>query len=453
MGKTGAVQRLRDAIAAAGIPVFEPGTDGYAKTRAIWNGAVAHEPALAVHCRTTEDIRHSLAAARAHGVPVSVRGGGHDWAGRALRQDGLVLDLSPMRQVTVNAAARTAIVAGGATATDLAVAAAEHGLAAVTGNVGAVGMAGFMLAGGYGPLTTRFGLAIDNLLGAELVLADGRRIWADAAQNAELFWALRGGGGNFGVVTSMHIRLHAVGELLAGLILFPWSQAAAVLRGHAEILASAPDELSVLAGVFAGPDGAPAILLSPAWSGEPSRGREIMGRLERLGTPILSQIAPLRYLDILRLYDQHVLDGYHHIVKTRWLADLTPEIIAATIEAGGVRTSPYSFIALHHCHGAPTRVAKDATAFGQRRNHFMMEIVAAWGPGDATGENAHRRWVDDLFKKLAPHALPGGYANFLTQEDHEQIASAYGGNGRRVREIKQYFDPENLFASAIPLPD
>ncbi|HEY8015429.1 MAG TPA: FAD-binding oxidoreductase, partial [Dongiaceae bacterium] len=221
--------------------VAPPGDDAYAHARQIWNGAVDHRPALFAFCETAEDVQSALQIARVHGLPLSVRGGGHDWAGRALRPDGLVLDLSGMRRVTIDAEARVATVEGGATAGDVIAAAAPHGLAAVTGSAGAVGMAGLTLGGGYGPLSARYGLALDNLLSVELVLADGRLVTADAATNPELFWALRGGGGNFGVVTAMRIRLHPLRELLGGLILFSWHEADAVLQGYAALAASAPD--------------------------------------------------------------------------------------------------------------------------------------------------------------------------------------------------------------------
>jgi hypothetical protein len=433
--------------------VVVPGDETYDHARRIWNGAVDRRPALFALCETVHDVQAAVRVSRTHGLALSVRGGGHDWAGRALRHGGLVIDLTKMRQVSLDASARIATVAGGATAHDLMTAAAAHGLAAVTGNVGAVGMAGFLLAGGYGPLTTRFGLALDNLLGAEIVLADGRLVTADASQNADLFWALRGGGGNFGAVTSMRLRLHPIGEILAGVILFPWSEAESVLRGHAEILASAPDELSVLAGLVPLPDGNPVVFLGPIWSGEPPRGAEIMSQLQSLGTPILTQIGPMRYTDLLRLYDAQVLEGRHYALKTCWLANLTPGITSAIAAAGAARTSPLSFIALHHFHGPGTQVAPDATAFGLRQQHFLMEIVAAWDPNATEDSAVHHQWVSDLFSILAPHALPGGYPNFLTSEDREQLGSAYGHNAARLRDLKRRYDPENVFSSAIPIPD
>ena len=452
MVRQSALAAARDLRAVMRGKVVLEGEDTYQSVRQIWNRAVDYQPALFALCETLADVQAAVRSARAHNISLSVRGGGHDWAGRALRQGGLVIDLTRMRHVEVDAAARLATVAGGATGTDVSAAAAPYGLAAVTANVGAVGVAGFLLAGGYGPLTTRFGLGIDNLLGAELVLADGRAVWADASQNRDLFWAIRGGGGNFGVVTSMRIRLHPISEILAGVILFPWSEAQSVLRGYADIMASAPDELSMLAGALPGPDGSLVMFLGPIWSGDREEGEKINARLQGLGTPILTQIAPTSYSNLLGIYDAQVVNGRHYALQTRWLADLTPEIISAVARAGASRTSPLSFIALHHFHGAATRVAPDVTAFSMRRTHFMIEIVAAWDTDSSTEAAAHQSWVSDLSLTLEPLALPGGYANFLTREDHEQIGSAYGNNGRRLGDLKRQFDPENVFSSATPLP-
>ncbi|WP_088343728.1 MULTISPECIES: FAD-binding oxidoreductase [Rhodomicrobium] len=451
--RAGRIRALRDGIKAGGSTVFEPGGDSYAEACAIWNGAVTHEPALVVPCRTPADVQNAVTAAQAHGIPLSARGGGHDWAGRALRDGGLVLDLSAMRGVSVDAAARVATVAGGATARDLSMAAGAHGLAAVTGNSSGIGMAGYLLGGGYGALTPRFGLALDNLLGAEIVLADGRLVIADALQNTELFWALRGGGGNFGVVVSMKIRLHPVAELLAGVILFPWSQAPRVLRGYAEIMALAPDEFSAASGMISAPDGSPAIFIAPCWSGEAGRGQAHIERLQKLGTPLFTQIGPMSCTGLIGMFDDQVSNGRHYALRTRWLADLTPGVAAAIAAAGAARTSPFSVVAMHHFHGAGTRVAADATAFGLRRRHILVEIVAAWDRSAGDDGSRHREWASDLSAALARYALPGGYPNLLTPEDGEQLALSYGGNASRLRAVKRRYDPENVFASAIPIPD
>ncbi|MET1027529.1 MAG: FAD-binding oxidoreductase [Dongiaceae bacterium] len=446
------IAALRTQFSADGRAVFEPGSDGYAQAMRIWNGAVTHEPALVAPCRTVDDIRFALAAAQAHGFPISVRGGGHDWAGRALRHGGLVLDLSVMRQVTVKPEAKEAWIAGGATAADVNAATAASGLDAVTGYSGAVGMAGLITGGGYGPLMTRFGLAADSLLAVEVVLADGRLVAADRSQNADLFWALQGGGCNFGVVTSIRIRLHETGPMLGGAILFPWKDARAVLRGYAEIMLSGLDGFASTIALTVGPEGAPVVAVGPGWSGDAAQGEQLMARLQSLGTPSLVKIGPIKPSGILDIYDARLLNGRHQEVRTRWLQDLTPEVISTLIAAFEARISPFSSVVMHHFHGAGPRVAPDATAFGMRREHFTALIYSAWDPKPGEDSAPHRQWAADLSANLAPLAFPGGYANLLAPDAHDQIAAAYGVNAARLARLKQKFDPNNIFSSAIPLP-
>lgn len=431
--------------------VLLPADAAYPVARQIWNGAVDQQPALFAVCETIQDVQAAVRAACSHGLPVSVCGAGHDWAGRALRPDGLVIDLRQMRRVEVDAHAQVATISGGVTAGDLIDAAGPHGLIAATGTIAAVGMAGLTLGGGYGPLTSRYGLALDNLLGAELVLADGQLVNADASENAELFWALRGGGGNFGVVTSMRVRLHRTPGLLAGLILFPWSEAEQVLRGYAKAMVTAADELGVILGVFSGPNGDPVLLLAPTWSGEPSAGQRIIAGLQGLGDPLLVMTGPTAYSDLLGLYDAHVVNGRHYAVETRWISALTPKVISTLIAGGSNRTSPFTAIALHHFRGAATRVPLEATAFGLRREHFLVEAIAAWEPCTQVDGTTHRQWAQNLSRALAPFALAGGYPNLLGPEERDRIALGYGSNLVRLRDVKRRWDPDCVF-SATPLP-
>jgi FAD/FMN-containing dehydrogenase len=431
--------------------VVLPGEEAYASLRQVWNGAVTYRPAMFALCECVTDVQAAVRVARAHRLPLSVRGGGHDWAGRALRDGGLVIDLTPMRQVQVDPVAKVATVAGGAKCRDVNTA-VPHGLAAVTAGAGPVGMGGFLLGGGYSRLSTRFGLGVDSLLAAEVVLADGRAVWADAERNPDLFWGLRGGGGNFGVVTSMRIRLHPLSEVLAGLILFPWSEAEAILREFAQIVSSAPDELSIQAGGLPGPDGNLLMALLPVWSGEQTRGEEVVGRLQKLGTAIETKVAPMNYAELAALRDDRIVNGRHRFLRTQWFADLTREMISTLVEGAAERTSPLTFIGLQHLHGEATRVAPEATAFAMRRTHFMLDIMAEWEPTSEAEGDVHREWASGLARALAPFALPGGYANFLTVYEHEQVSAAYGSNASRLREVKRQFDPDNVFSSAIPLP-
>jgi len=430
------------------------GDDDYARTRQIWNGAVEDQPALLAVCETSADVQAAVRAARRHSLPLSVRGGGHDWAGRALCADGLVIDLCIMRQVVVDLASRVATVAGGARLKDVAVAADAQGLVAALGNCGAVGVAGFALGGGYGPLNGLYGLAADNLLSAEVVLADGRRITTGPDEEPELFWAIRGGGGNFGVVTSLRVQLHEKRHMLAGPIVYPWSEAEPVLRRYAEFAATIPDQLSILVGMTSGPDGQPALLFLPLWNGDKHRGERFISDLQALGTLQFAQVGPITYSDMLALVDAPVdaADGCHWETRTRSLPALTPDAIRVITRAVADRTSPYSMVNWHHLHGAATRIPAEATAFGLRQEHFMLELVAAWDPNRSNGAE-HRQWAQDLWESLAPFALPGGYANFLVTRDREQVRDAYGSNGARLRALKRRFDPDGVFSSAIPLPD
>ncbi|WP_432041810.1 FAD-binding oxidoreductase [Streptomyces cadmiisoli] len=441
-----AAQELNAQLAPGTVAVSGP---AYEATRRIWNAAARTRPALVVHAHSREDVRAAVVAARRHGLPFSVRAGGHDIPGRSLRQDGLVTDLTHMRQVAVDPTARVATVGGGATAADLVRALAPHGLAAVTGTVGSVGMTGLTLGGGYGPLTGRYGLALDNLLGADLVLADGRVVTVDNEHEPELFWALRGGGGNFGVVTSMRVRLHAPRRLLAGRIVYPWPHAGPVLARLAPILAAAPDSLSVHTGLLTGTDGAPVLVLTVAWNGDPAAGEARMDRLQRLGTPILTQMGLTSAEELLNLNAAlGEVTERHYTARTRSVAALTPDVIGALLEGIGSATSPLSGILLHHFHGAAARVAVESTAFGTRRQHLMAEIVAAWEPSDA---GPHQAWADSVADMLAANALPGGYPNMLGVRQHAEIADAYGPHTARLLAAKARFDPDGTF-TATPLP-
>jgi len=442
-----AADELRSAMRGK---VVLPGDDSYNDAQQIWNSAIDYRPALFAICETRNDVKAAIRIARARGLRLSVRGGGYDWAARAMQHDGLVIDLSAMRQVRVNALARTATIAGGARARDVIAAAAPHGLAAVTGNCGSAGMAGLTLGGGYGPLSPRFGLASDNLLGAEVVLGDGRCITVDALEHPDLFWALRGGGGNFGVVTSMRIRLHPVRELLAGLIMFPWSEAETVLRRYAWIAGSAPDDLAMTLGVLSGPDRVPLLFMVPVWSGNPEHGKPYMDRLTRLGSPTMVRMGATTYRDLLEMFDREVVDGRRYALQTRWLPELSNNVISSLIAAGSKRTARFAMIALQHFHGLPTRIPASASAFGMRQEHFLLQAVAAWEPGDADSDT-HRAWARHLSRVLAPAALPGGYANFLGPDNDDEIALSYGSNTERLQQVKRRFDPANVFSS-IPVP-
>ncbi|MEU7713831.1 FAD-binding oxidoreductase [Micromonospora chalcea] len=439
---------LREAL---GARLLTPADPGFPAAVRLWNGAPAGTPALVAQCQDADEVALAVRVAGRCRLPLSVRGGGHDWAGRALRDGGLVVDLTGMRQIDIGPGASTVTVGGGATAADALAALRPYDRVVVTGVVRAVGLAGLTMAGGYGPLCGRHGLALDNLLGAEVVLADGRLVTADPEHEPELYWALRGGGGNFGVVTALRLRTHPLAAALAGMLLFPAAQATAVLRGYGRAVRDAPDELTVMAGFLPGPAGEPVVFLAPVFTGDDAAaGQAAVDRLRALGTPIVDQVAPLAYEDVLRLFDGGMADGNHYLLRTRWLARVDEPVVAALTAAAGAVSSPFSAIALHHFHGAASRVPVERTAFGLRADHLLAEIIAVWTPG---GDPApHRAWAEHTSAALAPHALPGGYPNLLAPEETDRVRLAYGSNWERLRRAKRRYDPRGMFSAVPTLP-
>lgn len=423
--------------------------DGYDDARRVWNGAVDRRPAAVVRCVDADDVRTALLVARESGVPLTVRGGGHDWAGRALG-DGVVLDLSALRGVEVDPGAHVATAQGGALISDVVDPAATHGLGTATAVVRTVGMAGMTLAGGYGGLAGRFGLALDNLLSADVLLPDGTHVVAGPDGDTELFWALRGGGGNVGIVTAARYRLHPLGPVLGGMVLFPWDQAVQVLRGYRDLIATAPDELTVMAGFVGGPTGQAAVFLAPTWSGDLDAGEAAVAPLLGLGTPVAGGVGPMPYPELIRMFEAGARPGQHYALGTRWLPTLTDDAIDVLAEAATTWPSSASLLALHHFHGAATRVAPDATAFSLRQEHVLAEVIAAWQPAeDAAAQHA---WVARVTDALAPGALPGGYPNILGPQDAERVRLGFGANAERLLAAKRRYDPDGVLTAIAALP-
>ncbi|WP_315096027.1 FAD-binding oxidoreductase [uncultured Cellulomonas sp.] len=402
-----------------------------------------------VQCVDADDVRTALLVARECDVPVSVRGGGHDWAGRALG-DGVVLDLSALRDVELDPDARVASAQGGALVADVVDPAATHGLGTATAVVRTVGMAGMTLAGGYGGLVGRFGLALDNLLSADVLLPDGTRVVAGPDGDPELLWALRGGGGNFGIVTAARYRLHPLGPVLGGMVLYPFEQAVPVLRGYRDVLATAPDELTVMAGFVTGPTGQAAVFVAPTWSGDLGAGQAAVAPLLRLGTPVAGGVGPMPYPELIRMFEAGSRPGQHYALGTRWLPTLTDDAIETLADAASTWLSPSSLLALHHFHGAATRVAADATAFALRRQHVLAEVIAAWQP-DPAGDGQHHAWVERVAEALAPGALPGGYPNILGPSDSARVRLGFGANADRLLAAKRRYDPDGVLTAIASL--
>ena len=408
----------------------------------LWNAQVTATPAIVARCRTTADVQAVVRTARATGIPLSVLGGGHDWGGSTIRDGGLLVNLSAMRQVIVTGA--EARVAGGATVSDVLDAARPHGYAAAVGTVASVGFTGLTLGGGYGTLIGLIGLGIDNLLSAEVVLADGRVVTADPQHEPDLFWALRGGGGNFGVVTSVRTRLHPHATVTTGMLAFAWNQARSVLLGWRDLMASADDALDVMFGALHTPGGL-VLFTAPTWAGDPGDADGQLGKVRALGDPVLADVGERALADAVHAMDDLFPRGNYHLAS-RSLPGLTDAAIDAFLAAGDAMPITCA-LNVHHSHGAATRVAAADTAFPYRDEHLVVEILGAWPGGDGAAESA---WVRDTARQLDAHALPGGWANLMAS-DEERAKDAYGSNTNRLLTIKTHYDPDGIFA-AIPLP-
>jgi FAD/FMN-containing dehydrogenase len=428
-----------------------PGDDRYAAATAIWAKPVGRPPRAVVHCRTPEDVQLAVRAARDCDLPLSVRGGGHDWAGRALCP-GIVIDLSRMNGVVVDSANRSARIAGGARASDVVAMTDPLRVAAVAGSFGGVGMAGFTLGGGYGALIGRFGLALDNLLAAEVVLADGRMVVGNADSEEELFWALRGGGGNFGVVTAMQHRLHYLPGVRSGMLIYPFSEAKTVLERCTDIAAAMPEALTVQLGFVAAADGV-VVFVAPTWCDRLQAGEARVAPFLKLGTLLAGAVEAMSYGASLTAFDAHIVNGRRTFMETCWLPALDGSGIDILIAAMETAVSPGCAIITHEFKGAASRVLADATAFGLRRDHVLVEILAQCiDPSDEREERRHQDWARATLNVLGPQALPGGYPNLLAGGDTDRAAKSYGGNADRLMAAKRHYDPDNVFRSAIPLP-
>ncbi len=431
--------------------VSMPGEDRYAAATGIWAKQLDVAPRAVIHCLTPADVQAAVAAARERDLPLSVRGGGHDWAGRALC-DGVVIDLSAMRDAVVAPDHKSAVIWGGARVSDVTTVTERLHLAATAGSIASVGMTGLALGGGYGPLIGRCGLALDNMLEAQIVLADGSLVSADAEHNGELFWALRGGGGNFGVVTSMRHRLHALPSVHSGLLIYPFSEAATVLERCAVIATSMPDEFSVQVGIAAGPDGAFSVMVIPTWCGLPEEGETRLAPFLQLGTLLSGKIERKSYSALLATFDPIVVNGLRVFIETCWIPALDTGSIDTFVTAMKDAVSPGCAIVTHDFRGAAARVAEDATAFGLRRDHILIEVLAMFPDrSDSLDDLRHRNWTRSTRKAFAG-AMRGGYPNLLGRDDLDRAAMSYGGNAERLIKAKRRYDPDNVFSSAIPLP-
>ena len=421
-----------------------PEDDGYDAIRAVWNGMIDERPAMIARCTGAADVIAAVKFARRNEIPASVRGGGHNVAGKALTNGGLMIDLSLMKSIRVDPVDRTARVEPGVVWNELDRETQAFGLAVTGGAVSTTGIAGMTLGGGIGYLNGKFGLTCDNLLSADVVTAKGELVHASPDEHDDLFWAIRGGGGNFGIVTSFEYQLHPLGLVLAGPLLYPIERARESLRFHREFVANVPDELTVYAGFFTDPEGNKLAALVPCYAGDIEEGKRLIQPLREFGPPLADLVAPIPYTTLQTSFDEAFPPGRQNYWKSSLLPALTDEAIDTIVEYASSMTSPVSSIFIHHYHGAYSRVDSTATAYRHRDPCHDVLILAAWTDPDES--DTHVSWARDFFKAMQPHVANKVFPNLLSHdEDMERIRSAYGDNYDRLVEIKDKYDPTNFF--------
>jgi FAD/FMN-containing dehydrogenase len=444
------IEELRQSVRGT---VIGPGDAGYDAARAVWNGMIDRRPALVVRCNESADVVAAVRFARSQDLEIAVRGGGHSLPGFSTSDGGLVIDLSPMRGVRVDAAGRRAVVDGGATWADVDAATQAEGLAVTGGLVSTTGVGGFTLGGGVGWLTRQYGLASDNLVGAEVVTADGSIVRASDSENADLLWGLRGGGGNFGVVTSLEFRLFRVGPtILGGPVFYPGEQVVDVLRNWRDATAAMPDDLTTLVSLGSAPPippipeawhGRAVATVIGAYAGSIADGQAPAAPLRTLGEPIADLLGELPYLVLQTLVDAGWGPGARNYFTSSFLAGLPDEAIDVLAAAHQARPSPFNEIHVHQMGGAAARVGADQSAFGNREAPFLLNIIARWL--DAADDDAELAWARGLRDAMRPFSTGGTYVNFLGVGD-ARVRDAYDADRyARLVELKRRWDPTNAF--------
>ncbi|MBG6076079.1 FAD-binding oxidoreductase [Polaromonas sp. CG_9.11] len=446
------IDALKNGVQGTVIPAGDP---AYDSARQVWNAMIDRHPAAIVRCAGTADVVHAVNFARDQGLPLALRGGGHNIAGSAVCDDGIVIDLSQMKAVQVDAPARRARVEGGATLADFDAAAQAHGLATPLGINSTTGVAGLTLGGGFGWLSRKYGMTIDSLASADVVTATGEVLHASATEQPDLFWALRGGSGNFGVVTQFDFHLHPVGpQVLAGLIVFAFAEAKAVLRQYREFAAQAPDELSVWTVMRKAPPlpflppsvhGQEVIVLALLYTGDPAQGESLVKPLHAFGTLLGAHVGAMPYADWQKAFDPLLTPGARNYWKSHNFSELPDGLFDAVIAAIGTLPSPQCEIFFGALGGATMRPAPGATAYAHRDARFVMNVHGRWD--DAADDARCMAWARDFFKASAPFASGGVYVNFLTDDEGDRVKAAYGQNYERVAQVKRRYDPANLFST------
>ena len=424
--------------------LLRPGDPGYDDARKVWNGMIDKRPALIARCAGVADVIAAVNCARSNNLLVSVRGGGHNITGNAVCNGGLMIDLSRMKSVRVDPAKRTARAEAGLTWGEYNRETQAFGLASTGGVVSTTGIAGLTLGGGLGWLMGKHGLSCDNLLSADMVTADGQFLTASASEHSDLFWGLRGGGGNFGVVTSFEYRLHPVDSVLAGMVLHPMANAKDVLRFYREYARSAPDELTAFAALMTSPEGAPVVAIIVGYIGPMAEGERLVAPVRKFGSPIVDTIGPMSYVQLNTMFDAAFpYGGVQRYWKSSFLKHLGDDVLDILVTRAATMPSPMSMVGFFHVHGAASRVKPNETAFGLRDDQWDYDVISQWlNPGESAH---HIQWTREFWTAVEPFATGEVYVNHLDAEEGTRIRAAYSDNYERLVALKNKYDPTNLF--------
>jgi hypothetical protein len=452
---SGVATAVRELAPAFSGRLIEPGQPGYDEARKVHNGLIDKRPALIAQCAGMADIADAVRLGRKLGLEVAVRGGGHNVAGRSTTNGGLMVDLSRMRSVHVDPRRRTARAEGGAIWRDFNRETQAHGLATTGGVVGSTGVGGLTLGGGLGWLMGQYGMTLDNLLSVDLVLADGSIVRASADENPDLFWAVRGGGGNFGVVGSFELQLHEVGPMLiGGLVAWPIDRAREVLRFYRDFTKSAPDALTVFAAMLTAPDGSGAKLvgIAAAHCGPMKQAEAAVAPIKAFGAPVMDVLGPIPYVALNAMLDAAFPRGALSYWKSHFIDDLADGAIDTLVERFGKCPTPMGQVLLEHFHGAATRVPPGDTAYSLRSSGYNSLILAEWT--DPAQSQSCIDWAKQSYGAIRPFVGARRYVNYLDDDDSAEAAltPAYGANLPRLRQIKRKYDPENVFRLNLNIP-
>ena len=425
-------------------PLLRPEQDGFDRARVVWNGMIDRRPALIARCAGVSDVIAAVRFARTHRLLVSVKGGGHNITGNAVCEGGLMIDLSPMKGMWVDPVKRIARAQAGLTWGEFNRETQAFGLATTGGVVSTTGIAGLTLGGGLGWLMGSHGLSCDNLLSADLITADGEFLTASAEQNSDLFWGLRGGGGNFGVVTAFEYRLHPVTSVLAGMVIHPMEKAREVLRFYREFCRSCPYEALAAAALMTSPEGMPVAVIVASYIGDIDEGEKVMLPLRKFGSPLADTIAPTSYVALNSLFDAAFpYGGMQRYWKSSFLKELGDDMIEVVLARSAKFLSPMSNVLFYHLHGAAARVDPDATAFGLRDDQWDYDVISQWTDPAETAD--HVQWTRDFWTAVEPFSTGEVYVNHLDAEEAVRIRGAYSRNYDRLVALKNRYDPTNLF--------